>query len=169
MFDVSYWIEDYGCHTIYNATAKEAAEYAEKNDEYESLHIETSCLGTTVFSDGKWLYPIADAIRIANEELGIEAEAENAKEIERATEAATVGDEFDKANIAFIMSIANKYPARDNGARRAAEEIGRNIEWRNKRDSWKPTEGDVVHLPSGREYHIDMWKGARKITRTLLK
>lgn len=170
MFEWSYTYEDdYGWGTSMSyepCSLDEAIEAVEgKND----ATITTAIGEVDVYTDGQWLMTREEAEALAEQEKQAKTNAEAAAKAERAAEAATLGDNIDKANITFILSIARKYPARDNGAQRAAEEIGRHEDWHNKHQSWKQTEEDVVHLPSGREYHIDMWRGERHVTRKLLK
>jgi len=136
---------------------------------YDYAEIETSISGVIVWENGTWIIPREEAEALAEQEEQDKRAAEAAAEAERKAEAATVGDEIDKENISFIMSIAIKHPARDNGAQRTADEIRDYEGWEKQPWSYKATEADVTDVKSGRHYHIDMWRGNRKITRTLLK
>ena len=168
MFEYRFtWWGDYGPEygESYNPVSLEEA--IEAVDGYEDATIETES-GTTVYEDGVWLMSQEEAKALAAKEQSEEEAREAAKEAEKAAELATFGDYIDEANIAFIKSICAKYPARDYGAQSAAREISSNSGWVSM-PSYKGTEADVVHTVSNRFYHIDMWRGSRKVTREAIK
>ena len=178
MFNASRWDPDWREEeALEEVSLEEALEFVTEPG-YECGLITTN-MDRDIFANGSLLMSREEAEEIGRKdaeafedqlaEMQAKREAEEAEEARLAAEEAkTVGDKIDKENIDFILSIAKGFPARDSGARLVADEIGRISGWRDKRTSWKATEGDVIDTINNREYHIVMWRGQRTVTRTRL-
>lgn len=169
MFEWEYWWESYygseHCSSYEPCSLEEAIKAIQGNE--DSATIKTEAEGTVVFEDGEWLMTKEEAEALSIEEEAEKEKRKNAREAEAAAERETVGDATDKENISLILAIANKYPARDNGATRAGEEIRSIPGWKTE-ISWKATEAEVVHKDSGRHYNLNMWRGTREVKRVLI-